>query len=261
MHPSPGPRLYRPNRPDTPPAGTDADTAQHAERNRLLRAIPPAEYAWLLARLETVTFRNGEVLVGRDEVYSHVYFPQTCVVSQINRMNDGNTVEVGTIGNEGMVGLSVFLDAGATPSDTIVQVPGASHRVSAEIFLTGAHERPELHRLLHRYTLAFLTQVAQTASCNRAHTLEERCARWLLMTHDRVGSDTFLLTHEFLSYMLGVRRSGVSVVAATFQKAGLIHYARGKITVLDRQRLEGASCQCYRVVQTHFDRLFSSATA
>jgi CRP-like cAMP-binding protein len=240
-----------------PPEGAVAGT-QLTEPNRLLRAVLPDEYAWLLTRMENVTTHAGQVLAGCDEPFRHVYFPRDCVVSQVNRMKGGGTVEVGTIGNEGIVGLAVFLDADRTPSETFVQVAGDAHRMTADDFLRAAQEHPALHRLLHRYTHAFLTQIAQTASCNRAHTVYERCARWLLMTHDRVSGDQFSLTHKFLSYMLGVRRASVTEAAGVLEKAGLIRYMRGKITVVDREGLEGASCECYGVVRAQFEHLLGS---
>jgi CRP-like cAMP-binding protein len=234
--------------------------AQRAELNRLLQVLPAAEYEWLQPHLKPVVLNVRDVLAEPGEPFSHVYFIETGVVSVVNRM-DGATVEVGTIGNEGMAGLSVFLDSGAVASQTFVQVAGHGKRVAADVFVTGADERPGLRRILNRYTQAFLTQVSQTASCNRVHELQERCARWLLMTHDRVGgADTFMLTHEFLSFMLGVRRAGVTVAAGVLQKAGLIRYTRGKITVLDRDGLEEASCECYGVVRGHFDRLLGTPT-
>jgi CRP-like cAMP-binding protein len=233
---------------------------QHAERNRLLKALPSEEYGWLRPHFESVELKVRDVLAEAEEPFQHVYFIESGVVSVVNRIA-GGTVEVGTIGNEGMAGLSVFLDAGAVTSRTFVQVPGHAKRIKAEIFSTQADERRQLRRVLHRYTQAFLTQVAQTASCNRMHEVQERCARWLLMTHDRVdGSDTFPLTHEFLSFMLGVRRAGVTVAAGALQRAGLITYTRGKITVVNRAGLEEASCECYGIVRSHFQRLLGPAS-
>ena len=233
-----------------------ATDAQRAERNKLLRALPPEEYAWISSHLTPVSLKLRDVLAEANEPFRHVYFPETSVASMVNRVG-GGTVEVGTVGNEGMAGLSAFLDGGAAPSQTFAQIAGEAKRMPAGVFAVGADERPGLRRLINRYTQAFLTQVAQTAACNRAHEVQERCARWLLMTHDRVGGDTFTLTHEFLSFMLGVRRAGVTVAAGTLQKAGLIRYSRGKVTVLDRSGLEEASCECYGVVQEHYDRLLS----
>jgi CRP-like cAMP-binding protein len=231
------------------------EEAQRRERNQVLRALPPDEYAWLSPHLKPVRLKVRDVLAEANQPFRHVYFIESGVVSVVNQIA-GGTVEVGTIGNEGIAGLGVFLDAGAIPSRTFVQVEGEAKLIAADTFANGADERPGLRRILHRYTQAFLTQVAQTAACNRSHDLQERCARWLLMTHDRVdGQATFALTHEFLSFMLGVRRAGVTVAAGTLQKAGLIRYSRGKITVVDRAGLEAASCECYGIVRAQFDRL------
>jgi CRP-like cAMP-binding protein len=236
--------------------GAAAPTGQAAERNRVLLALPPDEYAWVSARLEPVEIAQGEVLAEAQEPFRHVYFPETAVCSVVNVLEDGGVVEIGTVGREGMVGLSAFLDAGASPSRTIGQIPGSAQRAPATLFADGADQRPVLRRVLRRYTHVFLTQVAQTAACNRAHVLEQRCARWLLMTHDRAGRDTFPLTHEFLAFMLGVRRAGVTEALGALQQAGLIRYSRGVITVVDRPALERAACECYRVVRSHFERLF-----
>jgi CRP-like cAMP-binding protein len=243
--------------PQAVPTGSESgpEGRQKTELNRLLRAMPPEEYAWLQPHLKTVPLNVNDVLAEADEPFRHVYFIESGVASVVNQVS-GGTVEVGTIGNEGMAGLSVFLDGGGLPSKTFIQVPGAAKRVPADIFAEGADDRPDLRRMLHRYTQAFITQVSQTAACNRSHQLHERCARWLLMTHDRVGgTDTFPLTHQFLAYMLGVRRSGVTIAASTLQSAGFIRYARGRITITDRHGLENASCECYGIVRAHFDRL------
>jgi CRP-like cAMP-binding protein len=237
-------------------SGRNAEAGdQSAERNRILRGLPADEYAFLLPHLTSLNLDAKYVLADAGEPYRYVYFIETGVASVVNHV-DGGVVEVGTIGNEGVAGLSVFLDGGEEASRTFMQVPGAGKRMPAEIFRDHAEARPALRRILKRYTQAFLIQVAQTAACNRAHLLEERCARWLLMTHDRMEeTDSFPLTHQFLAYMLGVRRSGVTIAAGALQEAGLIRYTRGRITITDRERLEEASCECYEIVRRHFDRL------
>ncbi|MGK2961071.1 MAG: Crp/Fnr family transcriptional regulator [Gemmatimonadaceae bacterium] len=229
---------------------------QKFERNRLLRALDADDYRWIAPQLEAVTMKSGDVLAEENQPFTHVYFMGTGVASVTNQVS-GGTVEVGTVGNEGLAGLSVYLGGGGgIPSRTFVQVPGEGKRMPAAAFAAGAGERPGLQRILKRYVQAYLIQVSQTAACNRAHSVEERCARWLLMTHDRVGGGhTFPLTHQFLAYMLGVRRAGVTVAAGILQKAGLIHYTRGSITISDRTGLEAASCECYGVVAEHVDRL------
>ena len=169
-------------------------------------------------------------------------------------------MEMATIGREGMVGLPIFLEADTMPSRAFGQVPGGALRITAAAFTEEIKRNGPLVRVLNRYTLALFNQVAQTTACNRVHLLEQRCARWLLQTHDRVASDQFLLTQEFLAQMLGVRRSGVSAAAGLLQKAGLIRYARGRITVLDRPGLESAACECYGVIKREFDRLLGSGS-
>ncbi|HEX2717910.1 MAG TPA: Crp/Fnr family transcriptional regulator, partial [Gemmatimonadaceae bacterium] len=189
---------------------------------------------------------------------THVYFPETCVVSLISTLHHGGAVEVGTVGCEGMAGLPVFLADNESPMRAIVQIPGAALRVDAEYFAR-ATAVGRLHVLLLRYTQAFLTQVAQTAACNAAHLVEERCARWLLATRDRVDGDTFPLTHEFLAFMLGVRRAGVTVAMQALQDAGLVRYGRGWVTIVNRGGLEAASCECYATVRAHYARLLPRA--
>ena len=227
-------------------------------RNRLLTALDARDLNHLIAHLEEDFYPSGSILIEPNEKTDYVYFPYNCVVSLINTVDGGSTVEVGTVGNEGMAGLAIFLDADATPSRTLVQVSGDMARLPADKFREHSDSSPGFRKFLNRYTLAFIAQVSQTATCNRAHTIDERCARWLLMTHDRVTSDTFNLTHEFLAFMLGVRRAGVTVAAGILQKAGLITYKRGNITVLDRPGLEGASCECYGLVRKEFERLLET---
>ncbi len=238
----------------TVPAGDDPHRG--AVRNRLLAALAPEDRAALAPHLEPVALGVGQVLAGPGEAFAHVYFPETAVLSVIARMADGAGVEVGTVGNEGLAGVSVLLDTEASPNETLAQIPGAALRVPAAAFTAAVDARPGLRRLLHRYAQAYLTQVAQGAACNRLHGIEARCARWLLMTHDRVGgADAFPLTQEFLAIMLGVRRAGVTVAAGALQDAGLIRYRRGGIRVLDRAGLGAAACECYGVVRRQFDRL------
>ncbi len=223
--------------------------------NRLLALLPEAEYKRLEPHLEKVALPLREVLYEADKPIEHVFFPLTGVTSIVAEMEDGRIAEVGTIGNEGMAGLPVFLGAEKTPTLAFQQVPGEALRMRVDVFRKEIENAGTLTRVLHRYTQALFTQVAQAAACNRLHSTDQRCARWLLMTHDRVGTDEFLLTHEFLGQMLGVRRATVTEVAGTLHKAGLITYSRGKITVLDRQGLEAASCKCYQVIREDFDRL------
>lgn len=228
---------------------------QASERNRLLAALSSEDYQWISPHLKSVSLKAGDVLAEPEEPFEHVYFMETGVVSVTNQVS-GGIVEVGTVGNEGIAGLSAYLSGDGLPSRTFVQVPGSAKRAPARMFADGVDERPELRRLLNRYTQAYLIQVSQTAACNRAHNIENRCARWLLMTHDRAGGvDTFPLTHQFLAYMLGVRRAGVTVAAGELQRAGYIRYTRGKVTIVDRAGLEGAACDCYMIARKHMQNL------
>jgi CRP-like cAMP-binding protein len=232
-----------------------------ARGNRLIEALAvlaPSDAAWVSTQIEPEELDIGQLIASAGEPLRHVYFPETAVFSIISRMADGAAVEVGTVGNEGMVGVGVFLGADASVNETVAQIPGAAGRIESARFVDGAATRPELRRLLNRYTEAYLTQVAQTAACNRLHGIEARCARWLLMTHDRVGeAERFPLTQEYLAIMLGVRRGGVSLAAGMLRDAGLIRYSRGAIRVVDRSGLEKMACECYGIVRRHFDRLFT----
>jgi CRP-like cAMP-binding protein len=227
--------------------------------NRLLAALElnaPTDAAWLWDNLTIVELELGQILAPADAPFAAVYFPLTAVMSVISRMEDGGAAEVGPVGTAGAVGVGVLLDASPSPNETVAQIPGAALMVDASIMLDGMRERPALRKLLHRYVHEYLTQVAQTAACNRLHGIEQRCARWLLMTHDRVGeADQFPLTQAYLAIMLGVRRAGVTVAAGALQDAGFITYHRGGIHVRDRVGLEGAACECYGVVRRHFDLL------
>jgi CRP-like cAMP-binding protein len=226
-------------------------------KNRLLAASDASDLQKINGELEVGDYASGHILFEPHESAKFVYFPYSCVVSIINSVDGGSSVEVGTVGNEGMAGLAVFLDSGESPSRTLVQVAGKMARLRADSFRELVEDSPRFRGLMNRYTLAFLSQVAQTATCNRAHTIDERCARWLLMTHDRVDANNFSLTHEFLAFMLGVRRAGVTVAAGILQKAGLITYRRGNIKVVNRQGLEDAACECYKIVREEFEKLLS----
>jgi CRP-like cAMP-binding protein len=232
------------------------------ERNRLLRALSDAAYAQLVPRMEKVSLTMGQVLYEADTPIEHAYFIQRGVASLVAPVDQGErgwgrVVEVGTIGNEGMVGLPLVLGADREPVRAFIQVPNGAWRISANDLLVALEETDGLRALLHRCVQTFLNQVGQGSACNRAHSVGERCARWLLMTHDRVGEDEFVLTHEFLAAMLGVRRAGVTVAAGMLQKAGLIRYVRGNITVVDRGGLEAASCPCYGTIRESYERLLA----
>jgi CRP-like cAMP-binding protein len=222
--------------------------------NRLLVALPRNEFDRLLPHLEKVPLTLRDILYEANGPIAHVFFPLTGVVSLVI-MDNGNTLEVGVIGNEGMVGTPVFLGADSSPTRAIVQIPGEALRMEVKFFEKEMRRAGQLYGLVQRYTQAMINHISQSIICNRRHSVKKRMSRWLLMSHNRVGADEFPLTHEFLAQMLGVCRPTVTAVAGALQTAGLINYHRGKITVLDRKGLEAASCECYEVVAKELDRL------
>lgn len=229
--------------------------------NRLLAALPKKEYRRLLPELEHVAMPFAEVLYEPGDVIRHVYFPNDSIVSLLSVVAESLTLEVGLVGNEGMTGIPVFMGVSTSHNRAIVQGAGTAMKMKAAVLRTESERLGPLYRLLRRYAHSLLTQVSQTAACNRFHMVDTRLARWLLMTHDRVQSDEFRLTQEFMSNMLGVRREGVNKAAAALQRSGLISYSRGHISVLDRTGLEAVSCECYRVVREESDgHLASSRT-
>jgi CRP-like cAMP-binding protein len=243
-------------------AGSGARTAglSWIGGNRILAALPAAELAHLRPELCPVELASGEILYEQGAMIDAVYFPETAVVSLLSRMKNEAVVEVGTIGNEGMVGTSLFLGANRSVTETLSQIPGRAQRMTASDFLSAIHELPGFRQMVAACTHAFFTQVSQTAACNRLHGIEQRCARWLLLTHDRVGGgDSFPLTHQFLSFMLGVRRAGVTEALGALTQAGLIRSGRGEITILDRRGLESACCECYAVVRMNAGEPFEPA--
>ena len=236
------------------------EDAQGAEQNGLLKALPPHTYARLLAELEPIQLAAKQVLWEPNAPIRSLYFPRTCVLSLIIPLEEEPPVEAATVGCEGVVGVPVLLGATSTSAQALTQVPGEAVRLSASALRAVLAEDGALAGLMLRYSQALWEQTAQSVACNRRHAMEERCARWLLMTHDRVGSDTFPLTQGFLAAMLGVRRASVTVAAGMLQEAGLIRYTRGRITILDRARLEEATCECYRTVKEKYDRLLGQQT-
>jgi CRP-like cAMP-binding protein len=221
--------------------------------NRLLVALPKKEYQRLLPELEQVTLPFTEVLYAQGERIRHVYFPNDSVVSLLVEVADRSTLEVGVAGNEGMAGVSVFMGVDASPHRAIVQGAGTAMRMKASVLRKESGRRGPLHRLLHLYAHSLLTQVSRSAACNRFHMVDARLARWLLMSGDRLGADEFLLTQDFISNMLGVRREGVSKAAGALQKNALINYSRGHIKILDRAGLEAVSCECYGILKGESD--------
>lgn len=223
--------------------------------NRLLAALPKEVTSRMKPNFEAVSLSFREVLYQPKKPIEYVYFPNHGVVSLLILMEDGSLAEVGLVGNEGMVGLSLFLEVETTPFEAIVQVPGVAMRMRADVFKDFVNEGDPLHNLLLRYSHVRMLQFAQSAACIAHHSVEERCCRWLLMTRDRANSNQFPITQEFLSQMLGVRRASVTVVAGMLQRAGLISYSRGRMTIIDPHGLEDVSCECYRVVKDEEDLL------
>lgn len=223
--------------------------------NRLLAALPREEYERLSPHLELVRLPPGKILYNAGEIVRYAYFPRGGMVSLLSITEEGRTIEVGMIGNEGMTGVPVILRSGMAPYQVMVQLAGNALRIRGDALREAFNRGGTLQDLLLRYTHSLLIQVAQSAACNRFHTVEERLCRWLLVSRDRVQTDTIQLTQEFISHMLGVPRTSVTMIASALQKEGLIKYSRGRITLLDRRGLEAASCECYRRVREGISEL------
>jgi len=234
---------------------------QEPTLNQLIAALPSAEAQRWLPQLEWVQMPLGEVLYESGSTLTHVYFPTTAIVSLLYVMENGASAEIAVVGNEGIVGISLFMGGGSTPSRAVVQSAGQGYRLDAQA-MKDEFDRagPVLHLLL-RYTQALITQMAQTAVCNRHHSLDQQLCRWLLLSLDRLPGNELVMTQELIANMLGVRREGVTEAALKLQKAELIRYSRGRITVLDRGGLEQRTCECYAVVKKEYDRLLPARQA
>jgi CRP-like cAMP-binding protein len=240
-----------------PPPAVRPPPIDGRPRNRLLAALPDDDFRRILSFLKTIPISTRLVLQKQGEPFQHVYFPNGGVCSITTVLADGTTVEAATVGDEGMLGVEAFLtDDAIAPGETVVQVPDTSaEMMSVEDFRREIARHGALHDILGRYTQVVIAQMMQSTACNALHQVQQRCARWLLMTHDRMHEQNFTLSHEFLAVMLGVQRPTVSVVAATLQEAGLIRYTHGRVTVQNRRGLESAACECYPIIRAHFDRL------
>ncbi len=223
--------------------------------NRLLGLLSNSDYKRLRPHLKHVSLKYRQSLYRAHQPIDYVYFIETGVGSLVNTMANGDAAEVGTIGNEGVVGLPLILGDHRAPTGVYVQVPGSGFRIKASLFERELARSASMRKVMHLYAHAFFNQVAQSAACNQFHSLEQRCCRWLLMTYDRMQSEDFLLTQEFLAMMLGVQRTGVSFAASVLQRAGLITYTRGKVTIIDGAGLRRRACECYAVSKREFDRL------
>ncbi len=234
--------------------------ATSAPRNRLIELLPDGERTQLEARLERVHMDARDTLLRPGEPLRSVYFPVTGVASIVATTSEGWSVEVATVGNEGMVGLPVFLEARTAPLEMFWQIPGEADRMAAPEFHRLLESGGMLPRVLQRYTHVLMVHMAQSVACNRLHSLEQRAARWLCHTHDRCENDDFALTQEFFAMMLGVHRPSVTIAAGVLQKAGFISYMRGKVRVLDRAALQEAACECYSIITDEHTRMLGDAT-
>ena len=232
-----------------------------ATKNRLFAALPKAEAQRWLPDLETVDLPLGEVLYESGATLSHVYFPTTAIISLLYVMENGASAEIAVVGNEGIVGISLFMGGESTPSRAVVQSAGKGFRLKAQLMKEEFNRAGPVLHLLLRYTQALITQMSQTAVCNRHHTVDQQLCRWLLLSLDRLEGNQLVMTQELIANMLGVRREGVTEGALKLQHAGLIQYSRGHITVIDRAGLEARTCECYEVVKKEYDRLLPAKLA
>jgi CRP-like cAMP-binding protein len=231
--------------------------ADSPEQNRLLAALPKKELASFGANLELVSMPLGKMLYGPDEQMEHAYFPTTSIVSLHYNTESGATAEMAGVGNEGMVGVFLYMGGNSTPSSAVVQTAGVAFRLGRDRLLQEFNRAGIMQKLLLRYTQALMTHMAQTAVCNRHHTVEQQLCRWLLLTLDRLPTNQLVMTQDLVANMLGVRREGITEAAGNLQRFGFISYRRGHIAVLDRGGLEKHTCECYEVVRTEMRRLFS----
>lgn len=227
----------------------------HLIENHLLAALPREEYQRILPHLKLVSFSLGEPIYESGKPLKHVYFPTSSIISLLYTMENGTSAEIGVVGNEGVVGIALFMGGDTTPNRAIVQSAGDAFRMRAPALRVEFVRAGKFQQSLLRYTQALITQISQTAVCNRLHPIEQQLCRWLLLSHDRLQSDELKMTQELIANMLGVRREGVTYAAGRLQSVGLIKYARGRITILDREGLEATVCECYKVVKDEYDRL------
>jgi len=229
---------------------------QSSAGNRLLAALPAGDFARLEPHLELVALPLGWAVYESGAVQGHVYFPTSAIVSLLYLLENGASAEIAVVGNDGVVGIALFMGGETTPSRAVVQSAGEGYRLAARVLKQEFDRGGALQHMLLRYTQALITQMAQTAVCNRHHSVDQQLCRWLLLSLDRLASNELVMTQELIANMLGVRREGVTVAAGSLQAAGVIRYSRGRITVLDRPKLEARACECYEVVRRETDRLF-----
>jgi CRP-like cAMP-binding protein len=235
--------------------------APNPRLNHLLAALPDAEFARLLPNLELVDFQLGRAVYESGRPFSNVYFPITSIVSLLYVLESGASAEISVVGNEGIVGIALFMGGESMPNRAVVQSAGQAYRLDGQTLKLEFSRSGAFQHLLMRYTLALFSQMAQTAVCNRHHSVDQQLCRWLLLSHDRLSGDELNMTQELIADMLGVRREGVTEAAGKLQQAGLIHYSRGLITIVDRAGLEARVCECYEVVRKEFKRLLPDVIA
>ncbi len=237
------------------------ETKTLKNRNHIFEAMPTNEWERLLPFIETIELPLGKVLYEPGTKMSHVIFPSSAIVSLLYALENGSSAEIAVVGNEGVVGISIFMGGESTSSRAVVQSAGVGYKIKSSMLLDEFNRGGPIMHLLLRYTQALITQMSQTAVCNRHHSLDQQLCRWLLLSADRLTGNELIMTQELIANMLGVRREGVTEVALKIQKAGLIQYARGHITILDRHGLERRTCECYQVVKTEYDRLLPDKIA
>ncbi len=230
-------------------------------QNYLLAALPPDAQDRLFPELELVELKAGQILQGPDHIWRHAYFPITCIISKLYLLETGANAEIGVIGNEGMVSISLFMGGESMANQTVVKSGGYAYKVRGQLVKDEFERSADIQKLFLRYTQALITQMAQTAACNRHHTVDQQLCRWLLQSQDRLTTNELVMTHELIANMLGVRREGISEAAGNLQSAGLIKYSRGHIHILQRKGLEDRSCECYDMVKREFERLLPELAA
>lgn len=246
--------------PTTVPSWAARPATIHApQQNYLLACLPPDVQKRLYPELELVELHGGQVLQEPGNKWRYAFFPTTCILSKIHLLETGSTAEIAVVGNEGMVSICLFMGGDSMPNHTLVKSAGFAYRLKGSLLKEAFANSASVQSLFLRYTQALLTQMAQTAVCNRHHTVDQQLCRWLLLNLDRLSSNEMIMTQEFIAHMLGVRREGITEAAGNLQAAGLIKYCRGRIRVVDRPGLEARACECYEVVRREFDRLMPAA--
>jgi CRP-like cAMP-binding protein len=234
---------------------TTTATKEEARQNHLLAGVSDEELARLLPNLQPLALPLGEVLYESGEKMDYVYFPTTAIISLLYIMENGSSAEIGVVGKDGLVGIAIFMGGDTTPNRAVVQSAGKTLKMKAALMKDEFTRGGRFHNLCLRYTQALITQISQTAVCNRLHSVDQQLCRWLLLSHDRLPTDRLIMTQDLIANMLGVRREGITHAAKRLQKAGYISYVRGDMTILDRPGLESGVCECYQVVRTEYDRL------